>query len=172
MRYTIIGDGPLRRTLEALTDELRLRDVVVFLGWCEQRAVIEQMYGNDILVAPSVTDRIGDQEGIPVTLMEAMATGMPVISTRHSGIPELVRDGETGILVDEADVDGLTDAIETLSVDAALRSGMGRNGGAVVAAEFDMSELNRRLLRRFQELSAARVGAAQDDGAMRRVWSV
>lgn len=164
LRYTIIGDGPLRQRLETLADELQLRDSVAFLGWRDQEAVIAQMYDHDILIASSVTDQIGDQEGIPVTLMEAMATGMPVISTRHSGIPELVQDGRSGLLVPEADVDGLADAIGKLSADAARRAEMGRSGRAVVEAEFDMTKLNRHLLRIFEAMSSQRIdsGAAKD----------
>lgn len=153
LRYTIIGNGPLRQSLEAMTDELRIRDIVAFVGWCDQKGVLQKMYANDILIAPSITDRTGDQEGIPVTLMEAMATGMPVISTQHSAIPELVADGVSGILVAEADVESLAAAIEKLTRDPVRRAIMGRQGQAAVATDFDAAVLNQRLVHLFQAIS-------------------
>jgi colanic acid/amylovoran biosynthesis glycosyltransferase len=170
-RYTIIGDGPLRQILETLADELQLRDVVTFLGWRDQEAVVAEMYDHDILVASSVTDPIGDQEGIPVTLMEAMATGMPVISTRHSGIPELVRNGTSGFLLAEGDVEGLATALGKLSRDPALRAEMGYRGREIVAAEFEMAALNRRLLRIFREVTGDEPIAVESDRVEQRAYS-
>jgi colanic acid/amylovoran biosynthesis glycosyltransferase len=163
LRYTIVGDGPLRQSLEALAGELRIKEIVTFTGWYDQSDVVRQMYAHDVLVAPSVTDRIGDQEGIPVTLMEAMATGMPVISTRHSAIPELVTDGESGILVAEGDVEGLAGAIERLARDPATRTSMGRSGQSVVEAEFNACVLNQRLLALLRKMSCEPAGFGHAD---------
>jgi colanic acid/amylovoran biosynthesis glycosyltransferase len=92
-----------------------------------------------------VTGKDGDIEGIPVSIMEAMAVGLPVISTRHSAIPELVADGESGLLVAEHDVTGLTRAMASLGGDAALCERMGAAGRAIIEREFDAARLAERL---------------------------
>jgi colanic acid/amylovoran biosynthesis glycosyltransferase len=146
LRYTIIGDGPLRDSLNALANELDLAGVVNFVGWQDQEMVLAHIRRNQVLLAPSVTDKLGEEEGIPVTLMEAMATGMPVISTYHSGIPELVEDGVSGLLVEEGDVDGLAGALVELDRDPNLRDALGRRARKAIADGFDVRILNARLL--------------------------
>jgi colanic acid/amylovoran biosynthesis glycosyltransferase len=107
LEYRIAGDGPLRTELKSLVNGLNVNGHVKLLGWKRHDEIVELMRSADILLAPSVTSKDGDQEGIPVVLMEALAQGLPVLSTRHSGIPELVRDGEFGFLVPERDLDAL-----------------------------------------------------------------
>ena len=106
-------------------------------------------------MAPSVTAREGDEEGIPVVLMEAAAGGLAIVSTRHSGIPELVRDGFSGLLADERDVAGLGRAIERLARDQELALDLGRHGRELVEAEFDIAVLNRRLVAMLEEIVEA-----------------
>ena len=88
-----------KNTLEGLIEELNVGNNVKLLGWRHQEEIIELMKHTDVFIAPSVVGGDGDEEGIPVVLMEALAQGMPVLSTQHSGIPELVQDGESGFLV-------------------------------------------------------------------------
>lgn len=145
LRYTIIGDGPLRGRLEALAGDLGIEDAVEFRGWQLQDAIVEALYAHDVLLAPSVTAPDGDQEGIPVTLMEAMATGMPVVSTRHSGIPELVEDGVCGLLADEGDHLALADALMRLSGSPELARSMGRAARRRVAELHDADALDDQL---------------------------
>lgn len=152
LRCTVIGDGVLRGTLEALADQLGLNTSVTFAGWRDQDEVASLMCDHQVLLAPSVTDSKGDQEGIPVTLMEAMATGMPVVSTRHSGIPELVTDGVSGLLVEEGDVEALAAALVRLYGDAELRVSLGHRARAAVAEGFDLRALNARLQAIFEGL--------------------
>lgn len=154
LHYTVIGDGPLRGSLETLTDRLGLNRAVTFAGWQDQDVVAEQILRNDVLLAPSVTDRNGDQEGIPVTLMEAMASGLTVLSTRHSGIPELVEDGKSGLLADERDVEGLADALVRLDREEGLFASLRTAGRQTVAREFDVTKLNARLFEIFRYLGA------------------
>jgi colanic acid/amylovoran biosynthesis glycosyltransferase len=92
--YEIIGEGPLKNKLKKLTKELGVEEKIHFLGPRNQNEVIEIIKKTDIFLAPSITARNGDQEGTPVVLMEAMAGGLPVVSTYHGGIPELVKDWE------------------------------------------------------------------------------
>jgi colanic acid/amylovoran biosynthesis glycosyltransferase len=145
LRYSIVGDGPLRAGLEELARALGIAEQVVFLGWQHQDRVVEILRASDILLAPSVTDSEGDQEGIPVTLMEAMASGVLVVSTRHSGIPELVSSGMTGLLAEERDVDGLAGALARLWSDPGLGERMAVAARAKVVAAFDVGALNKRL---------------------------
>lgn len=107
VEYNIVGDGDLREELEQLIRELNASDNIKILGWREQKGVINLMEESHLFLAPSVTAKSGDSEGIPVVLMEALAMGLPVLSTLHSGIPELIEDGKTGFLVPERDVDAL-----------------------------------------------------------------
>lgn len=152
--HTIIGDGPLREGLETLARELGIDDAVDFRGWQVQDAVVEALYAHDVLLAPSVTASDGDQEGIPVTIMEAMATGMPVVSTRHSGIPELVEDGVSGLLAAERDHAGLADAILSLADQPKLVRSMGRAARARVAAGYDAAMLDDQLDQHLRLLAA------------------
>lgn len=111
LTYTIVGDGPLRAHLEACRDELGLEDVVTFAGNLAHPAVRAHLTAADVYLGPSVTAADGDQEGIPVAIMEAMACGRPVVATRHTGIPELVEQDRSGWLVPERDADALADAV-------------------------------------------------------------
>lgn len=112
VRYTIVGDGPLRGELRRLIQASGIERHVQMLGFQSHEEVARLMQEADLFVLPSVTASDGDQEGIPVSLMEAMATGLPVITTLHSGIPELVHHMENGVLVPERDVEALAEAIE------------------------------------------------------------
>jgi colanic acid/amylovoran biosynthesis glycosyltransferase len=109
--YTIVGDGPLRQALEHLAHELGIATRVTFLGSLAHEDVKLWLRQSHVFVLPSVTASNGDVEGVPVALMEAMASGLTVVSSYHSGIPELVDNGHTGFLAAERDVDGLADRI-------------------------------------------------------------
>jgi len=153
IHYRIIGDGPLQSSLERLVTDLRLESHVAFTGIKTSDQVADELSRAHVMLAPSVTSLSGDMEGIPTVLMEAMATGMPVISTRHSGIPELVEDGVSGRLVAERDVDGLADAIQALMRDTGAWIPMGVAAREKVSREFSSAELNARLEDYFDSLS-------------------
>jgi colanic acid/amylovoran biosynthesis glycosyltransferase len=114
-RAQIVGDGPLRTALEDLVESTGLSDRVEFLGWRTGPEVSELMAEADLFVAPSVTARDGDMEGMPLVITEAMATGLPTIGSRHSGIPEVVLDGLNGLVVDERDEPGIAEALACFS---------------------------------------------------------
>ncbi len=145
IHFTLVGDGELRDQVESSIDKYRLRDSVTLLGWCDHDEVTQLLRDSHILIAPSVTTEDGDQEGIPNVLKEAMATGLPVLSTWHSGIPELVEDGVTGYLVPEADVERLSERLIHLCDHPEQWPGMGRNARQKVEAEFDTEKINNRL---------------------------
>jgi colanic acid/amylovoran biosynthesis glycosyltransferase len=152
IEYLIVGDGPLRTKLEHLIKDLQVGNAVTLLGWKEQNEIIQLMQGSDVFLAPSITGTDGDQEGIPVVLMEAMAQGLPVISTYHSGIPELVQDGVSGFLVPEKDVAALTEKLVYLLEHQELRRDMGKSGHEFVKANYNINQLNDKLVEIYQNI--------------------
>jgi colanic acid/amylovoran biosynthesis glycosyltransferase len=153
--YTIVGDGPQRPELEALAAHLGLNRRVRFAGWRGPEEVRCILAAVQIFLAPSVTADDGDAEGVPVAMMEAMAVGLPVLGTIHTGIPELVADGVSGYLVPERDADALAAQLERLVGSPASWPAMGRAGRARVEREFDIERLNDRLVERLAEISSA-----------------
>lgn len=153
IEYVVIGDGPLMSELTQLVQELDLGGVVQLLGWQRQDEVIKILSTSHILLAPSVTSRDGDMEGIPVVLMEAMASGLPVISTQHSGIPELVSQGVSGFLVPERDAPALAEQIINLIQQPETWSQIGQNARSKIAQEFEVDRLNQQLSRAFLQVS-------------------
>lgn len=151
-RYRIVGDGPLREPLEQQIGELGLGDRVELMGAQTQDVVQALLDSSHVLLAPSVTASSGDQEGIPVSIMEAMARGLVVVSTRHTGIPELVTDGDSGILVDEHDVVGLKEALIGLARAPERWGELGRAARRAVEEGFDLDQLNDALVERLRAL--------------------
>jgi glycosyltransferase involved in cell wall biosynthesis len=143
--FRIVGDGPLRTDLEARAAALGLADRVVFTGRLDREAVFTEMARADVFLLPSRTDASGDQEGTPTALIEACAVSIPCVSTLHAGIPEIILDGETGLLVPERDVAGLADRLERLAGDPELRARLGRAARARMDAEFDLDSQCARL---------------------------
>ena len=134
----VIGDGPLRADLEARAARIGDPDRVRFLGAQPSEAVARALAGAHLLVAPSVTAPDGDQDAPVNTLKEAMATGLPVIGTRHGGIPELIEDGVSGLLVDEHDPAGIADACVALLARQDEWEAMGRAGRARVEEAYGL----------------------------------
>jgi glycosyltransferase involved in cell wall biosynthesis len=150
VRLTFVGDGPDRAQLEGAAARHGVGDVVRFAGAVGQDRIRERYAAADVFCLPSFA------EGIPVVLMEAMATGLPVITTHIMGVPELVVDGETGLLVMPGRADALAAAIERLADDRDLRRRLGEAGRRHVQAAFeltDAADAMRALLR--AELTAA-----------------
>jgi colanic acid/amylovoran biosynthesis glycosyltransferase len=150
--YHIVGDGELRPALERLIRELDLVQRVTLHGWKSQAQVAQIRDRSHILLQPSVTASDGDQEGIPVALMEALAAGMPVLSTFHTGIPELVEHGRSGYLVAERDSEALATRILELLRAPETWPSFAREGRKKVEAEFDISVLNDQLAERLRRL--------------------
>ncbi len=151
--YDIVGDGPLRADLEELTADLNLGDQVNFHGARAHAEVAALMRERHILLVPSVTDDEGGMEGIPVVIMEAMATGLLVIASRHSGIPEIVRDQVTGALIAEKDSAGIAQAVQALSRDLAGWSEILGRAQALVRADYDLARQNQGLVTMLLNLS-------------------
>lgn len=151
IRCEIVGDGPLRGDLERLVAELGLQDVVVLAGALPFSEVLGRYRRAWAFVLPCIVAPDGDRDGIPNTILEAMAAELAVVSTPISGIPEVVRDGDTGLLVAEADPAAIADAVERLFDDRDLATLLGARGRALVDREFDLGRNVDRLLARFNE---------------------
>jgi colanic acid/amylovoran biosynthesis glycosyltransferase len=152
IEYNIIGDGPLREDLQRLIQELDVCDMVKLLGWKQQEEIVEILNNSHILLAPSVTAKNGDQEGTPVAIMEAMAMGLPVLSTQHSGIPELIENGVSGFLVPERDVDALAEKLDYLINNPEVWAEIGQAARLYVEENYDINKLNDQLVEIYQQL--------------------
>lgn len=148
----IVGDGPDRSQIEGLIRQWQLTNVSL-LGALEHTLTRHEFAQAHIYIQPSVTAASGDQEGIPVSLMEAMAGGLPVVSTFHSGIPELVIDGQTGLLTAERDAEGLAAAIVRLTRDRAGAEQIAQAARARVEQEFDRARQATRFDAYFRALA-------------------
>ena len=146
------GEGPLRMDLEKLIREKDLTDYIKIPGAIPHEELLK-MYKNhevDIIVLPSIITANAEHEGIPVALMEAMAYGIPVISTNTGGIPELIGDG-SGIMVDEKSPEAIADALGRLINDRDYRYKMGRKGRFMVEKEFDIEKNVKDLIELIKE---------------------
>jgi glycosyltransferase involved in cell wall biosynthesis len=141
----LVGEGPRRAAVEAMIQEAGLAGRIRTLGARPRPEVVRLLSECDVFALPSVMAANGEREGIPVSLMEAMAMGIPVVSTRLSGIPELVEDGVSGILVEPGDAGALADALEKLAHDPELRAKLGEAGRAQVLRDFDLAQNVDRL---------------------------
>ena len=152
-RLVIVGDGPLRAELEAQATRGPAAARITFAGSLPNSDIAAHLRRAAVLAVPSVTAADGDTEGLPISLLEAMATGVPVVASRHGGIPEAVVDGETGCLVDEGDVGSLARQLSDLLDDGAARLRMSRSARAAVVDRFDIRACSRRLETVYDELT-------------------
>lgn len=146
------GSGPLEAALRAQVDRLGLAGQVEVTGQAlMQEKIIDFMHGGDVYVLPCVWAADGDVDGLPQMLMEAMACGLPAISTRLVGIPDLIRDGETGLLVPPNDASALADAIQRLMHDRALSKRLADAGLRWVHERFDLRNCLEPLIERYRQ---------------------
>jgi glycosyltransferase involved in cell wall biosynthesis len=148
-RCVLAGDGPDRAKLERQVAAAGLENQVELAGSLTQDRVTDLIRSADALVAPSVPTAEGKREGLPVVLMEALACGVPAVASDLSGIPELVGDGVTGLLVQPGDAAGLAAALRRLADDPELAVRLGRAGREKVEREFDLDTNAALLARRF-----------------------
>lgn len=146
---TLVGSGEDERALRRRIADLGLTERVLLVGSRTRDQVAALLAEADVLVAPSVPTRKGKREGIPVVLMEAMASGVPVVASDLSGIPELVEDDVTGLLAPPRDSAAIAAALERLHADEALRRRLGAAGRARVERDFDVRRNALALARNF-----------------------
>ena len=148
----IIGDGPLRADLEERVVKQNLRERIHFAGEQSQKYVLTALRNCDVFVLASNIDERGASDIFPTVIAEAMASGKPVISTTVAGIPELVVNGQTGLLVPPRDAEALAHAMERLADDENLRNDFGRAGRIRIEQEFTIEKTIEPLLERFAAL--------------------
>src|SRR5437868_8124755 len=142
---TIAGEGSQLKYLQKLAKELGIAPAVFFPGFFSQSELRDLFYSSHMFLHPSETGRDGNQEGVPNSLLEAMATGLAVFATRHGGIPEAVEDGVSGVLVGERDDEALAKAIIFAAQHFERFSEMGSAAATQVADKFEQAEQTRRL---------------------------
>jgi colanic acid/amylovoran biosynthesis glycosyltransferase len=152
IEYNIIGDGELKIQFEQLITELNIGHIVKLLGWKQQKEIVDILDNCHVFIAPSVTSADGNQDAPVNTLKEAMAMGLPVISTRHGGIPELVQNGISGFLVPERDTEAIATTLEFLIEHPEVWESFGKAGRARVEAKYDMNKLNDELVAIYQQM--------------------
>ena len=143
VRLTLVGMGPDEKSLQAYAEQLGIRGQVRFTGAVDQDHILRYYQTADMFVLPSFA------EGLPVVLMEAMAMEIPCITTAITGVPELIQNGEDGLLVAASDVNGLADAISRLANDPELRRKIGQAGREKVLAEYDLHKNTELLFKAF-----------------------
>jgi len=146
VEYNIIGEGPLKTSLEKLIYELGIESRVKLLGSMTQEEVRNFYANSHIFILASVTASNGDKEGQGLVLQEAQCMGIPVISTIHNGIPDGVLDGQSGFLVPERDVDSLTSKLTYLVEHPDVWPQMGKTGHEFVKRKYDIKQLTLDLL--------------------------
>jgi colanic acid/amylovoran biosynthesis glycosyltransferase len=144
-KLTIAGEGPLLGQLQNLARELNIDARVSFTGFVSQERLREIYYASHIFLHPSQTGRDGNQEGIPNSMLEAMASGLPVFATQHGGIPEAIENGVSGVLVPEGDHEKLAAALLDATQDPGFLSRIARNGAEIVRKNFDLRAQAQRL---------------------------
>jgi len=135
-RFIIAGEGPLLPALEAQARELGIAESVTFRGFLDEPELRSEMAQAHLFLHPSRVGSDGNQEGVPNSMLEAMATGLPVLATQHGGIPEAVTDGVSGVLVPENDGPALTEALRNLINNPATLTSLGTAGRQAVADKF------------------------------------
>lgn len=145
-RLVIAGDGPLRPSLEQLACDLGVRANVLFLGPMSRPEISQWLGQSDAFILVSVTSSDGDMEGLPVSIMEAMAVGLPVVSSYHSGIPELVEHNISGLLAPERDVASIALHMAALAEDPDIVQRIGSEGRKAVSEKHSRAASNARFL--------------------------
>lgn len=145
----IVGEGPQREYLESRIRELSLEDLVQLCGALPHRQVIEKYQQASLFVLPAILASDGDRDGIPNVILEAMTMDLPVVSTDHSAIPEVVEDGVNGLLVPPADEHALAEALEKLITNPDYAQELSSRGRKVVIDKFDPLTNSQLLLDRF-----------------------
>ncbi|MDO5057452.1 MAG: glycosyltransferase family 4 protein [Lautropia sp.] len=148
---TLVGDGPLRGVLKARIAELKLQDRVHLTGVQTQPQVIRLLREAAMLAAPCIISEGGDRDGLPTILVEAMALGVPCISTQVVGIPELVRDQDTGLCIPPNSPEALADAIAELLQDPQKAARLARHARALIEDDYDVHQNTQRLRALFRQ---------------------
>jgi glycosyltransferase involved in cell wall biosynthesis len=154
LRLDVIGEGPLEGALKAEISRLGLGDKVRLLGPLPHDLIVKAMQEAHVYTQHAVTAPNGDQEGQGISLVEASSCGLPVVTTRHNGIPDVVLDGETGYLVEERDVRGMGERIAGLAAHPERWKEMGARGRKHVETHMNLSLQVQKAIALYQALAA------------------
>jgi len=158
--YTLAGDGPMRDELRQLAAELGIAQAVHFAGFLDQRQLNALYAASHLFLHPSETTANHDQEGVPNAMLEAMATGLPVVATLHGGIPEAVQHDASGLLVAERDHEALAAALLGITRDPEALFTMGEHASRSIHAEFEQQCAVARLESFYDEAVATHTPVA------------
>lgn len=147
IKYYIIGDGEKKEELYKLADKLKIQKVVKFLGSLDMKNIIEIFKESHIFLLPSKTAQSGDKEGQALVIQEAQASGIPVLSTYHNGIPEGIVNGKSGYLVKENNIDELYEGMKYMIKNSHEWKNIGKMGRLFVEKRYDINKLNNELIK-------------------------
>lgn len=148
IKYEIIGEGNLREKLQALAAEEGLSDTITFTGGMDQDYISSRLAESDIFLLSSV------EEALSVALMEALASGLPAVATKVGGVPEVVKEDESGYLVQPGDPEAMAEKLDILVKNPGMRREMGMAGRKSVEEKYDIRKLNERLVELYRSLLA------------------
>lgn len=157
-RLVLVGYGELRAELEAQVHELGLNGYVTFAGRVPREEIPAYFAAADIVSVPSVRDEAGNVDGLPNVVLEGMAAGKPIVASNIAGFPDVIGDGESGLLVGERDAAALANAIVRLARDEGLRERLGGNGRAQVHETLNWENVARRFVEGYERIGGRRLG--------------
>ena len=149
----LAGEGPLEGYLKEAAQRLGIAQAVCFPGFLGQRELAAAYRSAHLFLHPSQTTKAGDQEGVPNSMLEAMASGLPVVATRHGGIPEAVESGQEGLLVPERDSRALAAALFEIADNAGIYQTFSRNAAVSVREKFEQARSITMLEGFYRELT-------------------
>lgn len=145
-RLYIVGGGPLKSTMEKRVSDLELNKFIKFKGRVSDQELTELYLSSDIVIVPSIISEYGDTEGMPVVILEAMAAGTPIIASNVSGIPDAVKDGVNGFLVEQKNAKQLAEKILYLIEHPEVRERMGKEGRKMVEEKFTWEKIAKKTI--------------------------
>jgi colanic acid/amylovoran biosynthesis glycosyltransferase len=152
IHYTIIGSGPLGEDFLSLISSLEAEEYITIVDWMPHERMVAFLRATHIFIAPCVISESGDSDGIPNTMVEAMALGLPIVTTRHASIQDMVEDGVTGVVVPQRDVEALRDALEELVLHPTRWEPLARRARERVELLADSEKQNTRLVDIYQRI--------------------
>lgn len=152
VELNLYGNGPLMQELKEKTESLGLSEQVLFHGYQPVETILEAHNNHSILLAPSVTAKDGDMEGLPNTILEAMARGTPVVASRHAAIPEVITHQETGFLVEEKNLIELADTLENILTGAYDLESIRCKARKVVESDYSVNRMVTNVEKLYNEV--------------------
>jgi glycosyltransferase involved in cell wall biosynthesis len=149
----LVGYGDLRDELEAQAHALGLNGRVTFAGRVPRQEIPAYFGASDVVVVPSVRDEAGNVDGLPNVVLEGMAAGKAIVASNIAGFPDVIRDGESGLLVPEKNPRALADAITQLAADASLRARLGARARVEVCARLNWENVARRFIALYERVA-------------------